>query len=345
MRQADSMFEKQAEAVRQSILTSRPDGTHTVLVSGLNQLRAVIIRSCKSIDRMSQKETFEAFKEALHSAYASIARPFVMTQNYEIPFRIYWHMIETTEECARITGYEFDKGLEYSSLSVAELGLRNFEQSFAHMELADIEDKRIGHTKGLARKNLEWIVDRSYEQIDELMHISGLLGIPDAKSLCNKSLEWAEKCRLAKCLWQYGLRIADNRSSVNNEALERILLNVCRIVENYLKRKNPDPNRPKHEQTLCGVLIPHSFRSMVWFASWNKEPKTYADPSTDDMRLANILFDTSRPYEANIFLALCVIRNFGAHVFNDNSALFVKRNYDKAFLMCVEALMYTLQHV
>jgi hypothetical protein len=305
----------------------------------------LIIERCKSIDPNSKKETYEDFKENLHRAYASVAKPFIMTQNYEIPFRIYWHMLETTEECIRVTGYEFDKGLEYSSLSVAEIGLRNFEQGFSHMELAAIEDKRIGHTTGLADENIQRIVNESYKWLDELMRSSGLSGIPDAKSLCDEALEWTEICRLAKCLWQYRLRITDNRSSVNNESLERILLNMCRIVENYLRRKNPDPNEPKHKQTLGRTLIPHSFHSMAWFTAWNSEAKTYTDPNTDDARLVNILLDTSRPYEANVFLALCTIRNFSVHVFNDKSNLFLRSNYEKAFLMCAEALMYTVLHV
>ena len=65
----------------------------------------------------------------------------------------------------------------------------------------------------------------------------------------------------------------------------------------------------------------------------------------DDQRLMAILVDNSRKYEANIFLVLAIVRNFNAHVFNDQSRLFISKNYSKAFFMCLEALMYILTNI
>ena len=342
---ARTELQMKANSIYQSLVSTRPDEVYYALLSHLKEMKALVIEHCKSIRSGSTKEVFEEFKESVHDAYVSIGSPFIGTQNYEIPFKIYSSMLETTKECIQISSYPFDKGFEYSSLSITELGLGNLEKAFSHMELALVEDERIDHTTGVARQNLEWIVSRACEIIDDMMKTSILLNIPSAASLFAK-LDWPLKCRLAKTLWKFHDRIRDEGSSLNNEDLERNFLNLCKIVENYLRSKFP--NLEPKDQTL-GPLIDHAFGSNrlkhSWYAEWKPFPKRYDSSADSENRLIDLLSDKTRRYETNIFLALYIVRNFSAHILNDQSDLFLEANYDKAFSMCVEALMYALTHV
>ena len=340
-------FERESNAVCRSILACPPNRTHATLVVGLKRIRALATDTCRTI-HTNATEDLESFKEAVHRTYVSIAAPFAMNQVYEIPFRIYYDMLETTEECTRLTGYRFDKGLEYCNLSTAEIGLRNLDHGFSHMELAKAEDDRIGHKKGVAKANLQYILDSAYASIEDIIAASPLSDLDNASVLCETKLEWTEACRLAKSMWKFGVRIRDNRSSLNNDELERNLLNICKVVENYLKRKSPIPNVDPRRQTLT-PLVKHAFSESDWFDEWRSFRKNegldYSDPESDDEKLVSLLWDESRSHETNIFLVLCIVRNFGAHVFNDKSALFSDKGYEKAFSMCVEALVYTLSRI
>jgi hypothetical protein len=340
-----SSLKREADNVCQSILTCPPNRTHGSLVSGLKRLRNLVIDTCKGIDLGSTAE-LDYFKEVVHEAYWTIAEPFNMQQVFEIPFRVYYDMSETIDECTQLTKFKFDKGFEYANLSIAEVGLRNLDQGFAHMELAKAEDDRIGHKKGVAATHLQYIFDKAYMWINSLSAKS--TNSTKTSTICETKLEWTEKCRLAKSMWKFQIRIKDNRSSLNNEDLERNLVNICKIVENYLRRKNPIPGLDPRRQTLT-PLVNHAFEGYGWLEDWrafrDDKKLDYSDPEIDDMKLVSLFSDESRIHEANIFLAVCMIRNFGAHIYNDQSALFSREKYDTAFSMCVEALMYTLSHV
>lgn len=340
-------FKQEANVLCRSILSCPPNRTHTILVAGLKRIRVLITKACETIDT-NATEDLESFKEAVHGTYVSIAAPFAMNQVYEIPFRIYYDMLETTEECSRITGYQFDKGLEYANLSIAEIGLRNLDQGFSHMELAKAEDDRIGHKTGVAKANLQYILDNAYASVQVIIDRSPISHLDKASVLCDMKLEWPERCRLAKAMWKFGVRIKDSRSSLNNDELERNLVNICKVVENYLKRRNPIPKVDSRRQTLA-PLIEYAFQRQDWFDDWRSFRKNqgldYSDPESDDDKILSLLSDESRRHETNMFCVLCIIRNFGAHVFNDRSALFSEKEYDKAFSMCIEALVYTLSRI
>jgi hypothetical protein len=295
----------------------------------------------------SARADLDSFAAAVYDAYSMIAQPFASEQMHEVPFKVYWDMLQTTEEYTKLTGHRFHEGFEYANLSVAEIGLRNLDEAFSNMELAQAEDDRVGHKKGVAKANLQFILDQAYGLIDLLMLRSQLRGIQKASVLCEAKLDWAGKARLAKSMWKFHRRIRDKRSSLNNDDLERNLLNTSKIVENYLKRRKPIPDIDPRRQTL-GHLVKHAFRGYKRLDEWNtfsgNEGLGYFDPDTDDKKLIGVLTDESRSHEAIIFLALCIIRNFGAHIFNDQSHLFAENEYDTAFRMCVEALMYALGH-
>ncbi|HXQ91957.1 MAG TPA: hypothetical protein VN739_03055 [Nitrososphaerales archaeon] len=321
-----------------------PNMTHTTLIQGLDHLRRTFLEACKTVDPSSAGE-IDSFKKALHEAYTSIAEPFRLTETFEVPFRVYYHMLETTEECSKITRprYEFDRGLEYNNLSIAEYGLRNLEATFSHMELAQAEDCRIDNTEGVARQNLQFIFDKAYALMDELIAAAAIPDRPHCDVICEEKLAWTERCRLAKSVLKFHFRIKDNRSSLNNEDLERNLYNVCKVTEGYLKRRSPDLEMDKQK---LSPLIVHVFRGKSsWYKEWEREPKKYIDPEKDDKRLIQILFDESRSYLANAFLVLAIARNFGAHILNDESELFLEANYPRAFSMCLAALTYTLTKV
>jgi len=341
---ANTQLQIKANTICELLLATRPDRVHYVLDSSLAELSALVIDLCKSIPPESEKKGLDEFKENVHNAYVSIGNPFLKTQNYEIAFKIYRSMLETTEKCIQISRHHFDKGLEYCNLSIAELLLGNLETAFSHMELALVEDERIGHTTGVARPNLESIVSRACEIVDDMMKTSYFHDLPDATSLFTK-LDWPLKCRLTKTLWKFHHRIRDDRSSLNKEDLERNLLNLCKVTENYLKEKFP---KLRSEHQTLSPLIDHAFGSdevkYSWLAEWKPIPKKYDGSADSEKRLIDSLSDKTRKYETNIFLVLCVIRNFSAHVFNDQSDLFLEANYDKAFSMCIEALMYTLAY-
>lgn len=341
MQQLAETLQREADAVRHSILDCTPNRTHIVLVRGLKRLREKVFEVCKCINPSSTEE-LDSFKEAMHRAYVSIAEPFRMQQIYEIPFKIFFDMLQVAEDCSRIAEHRFDKGLEYANLSVAEVGLRNLDEGFSHMELAQAEDDMIGH-KGVAKQNLQYIFDKAYATIDTLVAESPLSSLPKSSTICEPNLKWTEKCRLAKAVWKFNFRIRDNRSSLNNEDLERNLLNVCKVAENFLKRKFP--RAPRKDQKLT-PLISYAFRGKRdLYKEWDSVSKEYYDPLGDDERLIQILFDQSRSYLANAFLVLAIARNFSAHIFNDESNLFLETNYTKAFSMCIGALMYILGNV
>ena len=335
-----------ADAISQSILTASPIGILHTLNEGLEQMRVLAVEICKTIDRSSRPE-FESFKENMHSAYAIIAdtlkpKRFTAEQLYEIPLAVYRRMLVTTQECANLTGYPFDKGFEYANLSVSEIGLGNYEASFSHLELAKAEDDRIGHETGVAKFNLENVVfGNAYVWA---AHMTTQFSIQQVRAMCKEKLDWTEKCRFAKAMWKFQSRIADHRSSLNNEDLERNLVNICKTVEAYLKRMHPLPTSPQ-KQTLR-KLVEYAFSSHGWWKDWTGFVKSndldYADPKVDDAKLASILSDESRSRETNMFLALCLIRNFGTHAFNDESVLFHEREYGIAFSMLVEALMHVI---
>jgi hypothetical protein len=341
------ILKREANAVYESILRCAPNRTVITLIRRLGRMRAVVVRTCREVHQRAPEE-LDSFMLALHDVYLMIAQPFVSEQTYEVPFKVYWHMLETTEECTKLTGHRFHQGFERANLSIAELGLRNLDEAFSNMELAQAEDDRVGHKKGVAKANLQFILDHAYGLIDVLMLRSKLPDIPKASTLCEAKLEWAEKARLAKSIWKFHRRIRDNRSSLNNDDLERNLLNISKIAENYLKRKNPIPGVDLRRQTLS-PLVRHAFSGYKWLREWQtfseKKKLSYSYPDADDKKLIDILTDESRSHETNIFLALCIIRNFGVHIFNDQSRLFSEREYDMAFSMCLEALLYTVSHV
>lgn len=307
----------------------------------------MILETCNQVDKNSRSE-LEWFKERVHAAYSIVAdvlKPseFSARQFYEIPLIVYRRMLVTTQECAKLTGYPFDMGFEYANLSVSEIGIGNYEASFSHLELANVEDDRIGHKGGVAGSNLENVVfENAYLWA---AHMTSQFTIQQVKEMCRTKLDWTERCRFAKAMWRFESRIADNRSSLNNEDMERNLVNLCKTVETYLKRNHPLPKVPAYKQTLS-PLIEYTFSKHEWFNDWvifaQSEKLDYADPSVDDMKLSNVLLDKSRSRQTNMFLALCIIRNFGTHSFNDRSVLFNEREYAIAFKMLVEALMYTL---
>jgi hypothetical protein len=341
------ILEREANTVYESILRCTPNKTVITLIRRLGRMRAVVVRTCREVHQRAPEE-LDSFMLALHDAYLMIAQPFVSEQMYEVPFKVYWHMLETTEECAKLTGHRFHQGFERANLSIAELGLRNLDEAFSNMELAQVEDDTVGHKTGVAKSNLRYILGNAYASIDALLTESQAQSRQKAGALCEEKLEWGEKARLAKCVWKFQRRIKDNRSSLNNDDLERNLLNICKIVENYLKRKNPIPDLDPRRQTLI-PLVKHAFSRCRWLDEWNTFSKErglgYADPDADDKKLVGLLTDKSRSHEANIFLTLCIIRNFGAHIFNDRSRLFSEEDYDMAFSVCIEALMYTVSHV
>jgi len=108
------------------------------------------------------------------------------------------------------------------------------------------------------------------------------------------------------------------------------------------------PDIRREDQTLT-PLVRSAFgkdnSKYKWFMEWSSLNKNYRDPKEDDKKLIAVLYDQSRSHEANIFLVLAIARNFSAHVFNDESELFLDKNYEKAFLMCIEALMYILVNI
>jgi hypothetical protein len=339
-----------AEAVSRSILAAPPIRIFNTLNDGLEEMKTLVVGICNNIDKSSRPE-LEAFKEKMHGAYAVIAdalKPgeFTAQQLYEIPLIVYRRMLVTTQECINLTGYPFDKGFEYANLSVSEIGLGNYEASFSHLELARIEDDRIGHETGVAKSNLENVVfENAYVWA---AHMTSQFTIQHVRTMCKAKLDWTEICRFAKAMWKSQFRIADHRSSLNNEDLERNLVNICKIVESYLKRRHPLPETPPHKQTLR-KLIEYAFSSHSWYKNWTDfvqyNDLDYADPKVDDMKLAIILTDESRSRQTNMFLALCIIRNFGTHAFNDESVLFLEKEYAIAFSMLVEALMYTIANI
>lgn len=313
-------------------------------------MRALVIETCKSIDKNSTSE-LESFKERMHGAYAVIAatlkpREFTTQQLYEIPLIVYRQMLVAIQQCTELTGYLFDKGFEYTNLSVCEIGLGNYEASFSHLELAKVEDGVIGHDTGVAESNLENVVFENAYRL--AAHMTSQFTIQNVRTMCKQKLNWTEICRFAKAMWKSQFRIVDHRSSLNNEDLERNLVNVCKIVESYLKRKHPLPETPPHKQMLRN-LVEYAFNSHPWYRDWMDFARChdlgYADPKVDDMKLASVLSDKSRSRQTNMFLALCIIRNFATHTFNDNSVLFHKKEYDIAFSMVVEAFMYTIANV
>ena len=298
------ILQREANAVCESIVECTPNKTIITLFRGLRRMSGVVFQTCQTMNQ-SLPEELISFKEAVHNAYSKIVQPFVSEQMYEVPYKVFWDMLQTTEECTKLTGYRFDKGFEYANLSVAEIGLRNLDEGFSNMELAQAEDDRIGHKTGVAKTNLQYILDQAYMWIDLLRLKSQLTNIQKAGALCETKLEWPEKVRLAKSVWKFQRRIKDNRSSLNNDDLERNLLNICKIVENYLKRKNPIPDLDRRKQTLH-PLVRHAFKGHKWLDEWNefdgREGLGYFDPDVDDRKLAAILTDTSRSYEANMFL-------------------------------------------
>jgi len=287
---------------------------------------------------------FDEFKESVHAAYALIGRPFIDTQNFDVARKVYQSMLETTKECIRISKHSFDKGFEYSNLGITEFALGNLEKGFSHMELALIEDERIGNVDGVAKSHVGQIVSGAYQMIDDLMRTSSLLNMPSAAVLFTR-LDWSLKCRLAKSLWRFHYRLRDSRSSLNKDDLEGNLLSVCKVVENYLKAKLPKPT-PDHRKLgqLIDVAFSRDQGKHPWYSEWNRIPKGYDGSTESERRLIGSLSDKARRYETNIFLVLSIIRNFSAHIFNDQSDLFLEANYDKAFSMCIEALMYTLAY-
>jgi len=126
-------FELEASRVYESISTSQPSRVPEILHSSLEKIRDMIVGEAKSIGKQATKTQYEEFKEAIHRAYITIGEPFLgddffekdgqkiwVVRLNEIAWRVYRHMLGTTETCKGITGYDFDEGLEYASIGAAE---------------------------------------------------------------------------------------------------------------------------------------------------------------------------------------------------------------------------------
>jgi len=152
-----------------------------------------------------------------------------------------------------------------------------------------------------------------------------------------------DRYRLMAIVFEYHNRLTDLRSLRVKDDVETNMMRICKLTEYYLK------NRLRMAVELSPLIesaFSHDKRRFPWYAKWvqwksDRGATSYASAS-DDAKTESIL-QFSDDSVLKSFKLLCLLRNFTAHIYNEQSILFDR--YEECFKACLGALMYTVNYV
>jgi hypothetical protein len=255
--------------------------------------------------------------------------------------RVFSALEQTIDECREITGAEdFSTGLAFHNQGAAYIFQENFFRGISLIQLAQEEDKLLAH-HGAAEKALQsWSTSACNYIRDALSYDQNYRAL-EPTTILNRLGN--DRYRLMAIVVEYQTRLKDWRSLAVKDAAETNIVRICKLAEYYLKTKlgKTDPL-----PALIEIAFSKHKESCLWFNKWkkwkdNKGATTYSSRS-DDVKISSIL-DSSDHTIAKSFELLCLLRNFTAHIYNEQSVLFDR--YEECFKTCLGALMYTVNYV
>jgi hypothetical protein len=340
-------YDKELESLTNTVHTAQVLKAHLELDNALKRFQEIFEAEARTLGKTGTKEDYKHLKERVHSSYNQLAFPFVKLETpqplAEVALRCYYALKTTLVSLEKSTGYQFDYGLAYHNSGIALARIGDMEGAVTRIELANIEDIRIGHTGGKANPVLNEIMEAAWSECDRLAHTSKL-SLASTKVLV-QSLETSEQYRILDIILRYTHRIRDYRGYLVKDTLERNLNSIAKLTEAYLRRI-----RPSKETAELVNLLQQNFdsKSYAWRPEWQRwieSIKPKYGGQADDSKLSDILNDTKTSYEARMFEMLCLTRNFTSHLLNDLSIMFHEGTYEKIFEMCLAALLYTLGQI
>jgi hypothetical protein len=307
----------------------------------LRDLRDKFVRKARSLGKTSTKARYAKLKEEMHQAYVSLGDPLLRRGFFDLSLIVFSALEQTIDKCRRITGaVDFSKGLAFYYQGGAYLFQKNTSRGISLIELAFEEDKELAH-RGEAERYLgRMSADACKYMIDLLSYDRGHASLDPTRMLDRLG---NDRYRLMAIIFEYQLRLTDLRSLKVKDDAETNIMRICKLTEYYLKTKL---GKTGTLAELVEVAFRKDGKSPVWWREW----KCWKDTPraneyrarNDDAKIESIL-DSSDHTTAKSFQLLCLLRNFTAHIYNEQSVLFDR--YEECFKACFGALMYTINHV
>jgi hypothetical protein len=308
----------------------------------LAHLRSHFTSEARQLGKAQPKAQYERLKETAHAYYTELGLALDRMKLSELSLRCYLHVYGTIDECKEHTNYPFDHGFEFFNAGLSNLRLDVYERGVSLIELADVEDKEIKNVTGAAVQFLKAMMEVAWNSCDEIASSSYLLLSPTRELVAR--MNESEKYRLFLIVLRTREDYGDYRGYITKDELERNLGSIAKLTEAYLRR------RLSGETTLASAILQlFPVSRYPWRRTWqtwlNGRGNTYLG-SADDAKIGTILTDTTSSTEDTMFKLLCLMRNFTAHMFNDQSVIFKdKETYRAAFRYCLTAFLYSVNEI
>lgn len=307
----------------------------------LHDLNSKFVEMARTLGRMETKIAYANLKEEMHREYIDLGAPLLESGFLDLSLVVFSALEQTLQKCRDITGaVDFSKGLAFFYQGRILICQENFTRGVALIQLAWEEDKELTH-RGAAEKILEDWSDDACKYIKELLSCNPEYDALDPLTILNRLGN--ERYRLMAIITDYQTRLTDWRSLALKDAAETNMMRICKLTEYYLKTK-------LNVSDMLGPLIEKAFSKdkelFPWFQQWANWKSTrgsadYRYPR-DDTKIKTILESTDSTI-LKAFKLLCLLRNFTAHIYNEQSILFDM--YEECFKACLGALMYTVNYV
>jgi hypothetical protein len=307
----------------------------------LRNLHDRFVEKARALGRTSEKDTYTDLKEEMHKEYALLGNRLLEAGFYDFSLMVFSRLEQTVHECWEITGaIDFSKGLAFYNQGVAYIFQENFFRGISLIQLAQEADKDLAH-HGAAEKALQsWSASACNFIRDLLNHDQDYRALEPATILDRLG---NDRYRLMAIVVEYQTRLRDWRSLAVKDAAEANIMRICKLTEYYLKKRL---RKAVELSPLIQSAFSHDKRRFPWYAKWaqwkNKGGATSYSSASDDAKIESIL-QSSDDGVLKSFKLLCLLRNFTAHIYNEESILFDR--YEECFKACLGALMYTVNYV
>jgi hypothetical protein len=260
---------------------------------------------------------------------------------------VYSELEKTVHDCRTTTASKyFKKGVAYHNQGTIYFNQGDYSRWIAYVELAIREDRTLKH-KGQAHRDLVTSVDSICEFISSDLNLDTNFSHINPKAVIARLIE-GEKYRLIRIMLEFQHGLKDMRSLAVRDTAETNIMRICKLTETYLKRK-------LGKSKTLNPLIQNAFTNSTariskaghdwlkdWQTNWLNGKMTDYRSIRDDTKIEQAL-KFRRDSVTQAFNMLTLLRNFTAHIHNDNSILF--RKYAECFNICVRAFLYSVRHV
>lgn len=317
------------------------DGAKAIYKSELRDLHNRFVRKARFLGRTSTKARYVKLKGEMHQAYVSLGDPLLRRGFFDLCLMVFSALEQTIDKCRRITGaVDFSKGLALYYQGGAYIFQKNPSRGISLIELALEEDKELAHRGEAERYLRRMSADACRYMIDLLSYDRNYASLDPTRIIDRLG---NDRYRLMAIMFEYHNRLTDLRSLRVKDDAETSIMRICKLTEYYLKNKL---RKAVELSPLIESAFSHDKHRFSWYTKWarwksDRGATSYASAG-DDAKIEGIL-QSSDDSVLKSFKLLCLLRNFTAHIYNEQSILFDR--YEECFKACLGALMYTVNYV